>query len=285
MNRAVPPITLQTRLFTLPKPGNTAEEYEDACAVDAPAGRFAVADGASASAFAGLWARLLVRHLVAGLPTLPDAAAWGAWLQPIQAAWSAAVQSRPLPWYVQTKVHQGAFATLLGLQLQPPPAPGRPGAWAALAVGDCCLFHVPGPDAAGAPHSFPDLAPTDFNQHPLAVSSNIEHNADAWAGLQTTSGAWQPGDTFIMATDAVALWIAQRILPNGAWARLFTLAAPADDSAFQQLVAEERAGATLPIDDLTLLLLQTGPPADAALAAPRAVAPGIEREQDDVADA
>ncbi len=42
-------------VLCLPKRGNTEDEYEDAWAVDPARGRFAVADGASETSFAGRW--------------------------------------------------------------------------------------------------------------------------------------------------------------------------------------------------------------------------------------
>jgi hypothetical protein len=46
--------------FSLHKDGNRPDEYEDAFAGNPKVGRFAVADGASESSFAALWAKLLV---------------------------------------------------------------------------------------------------------------------------------------------------------------------------------------------------------------------------------
>ena len=51
------PSRLQWQSLSLPKRGHSPEEYEDALAGDPRSGRFAVADGASESSFAGLWAR------------------------------------------------------------------------------------------------------------------------------------------------------------------------------------------------------------------------------------
>ena len=51
--------------FWLPSRDNEPGEYQDAFAADPGAGRFAVADGASESGFADLWARLLVDDFVA----------------------------------------------------------------------------------------------------------------------------------------------------------------------------------------------------------------------------
>ena len=73
-----------------PRTGNAAEECEDAFACNDPAGRFAVADGASESIFAGEWARLLCEAFVA------DAAAGdgiGPWLEAAPEAVAG-----PRPW-------------------------------------------------------------------------------------------------------------------------------------------------------------------------------------------
>ena len=67
--------------FRLPKRGHSADEYEDAYAANPYVGRFAVADGASESSFAALWAQLLVNGFTrpAEKPD-PD----GGWLQTLQ---------------------------------------------------------------------------------------------------------------------------------------------------------------------------------------------------------
>src|SRR6266404_6244133 len=54
-----PKMALSWHAFAVPKRGNSTEEYEDAFAANPNAGRFAIADGASESSFASLWAKLL----------------------------------------------------------------------------------------------------------------------------------------------------------------------------------------------------------------------------------
>src|SRR5262245_4614002 len=100
---------LRWRGFRLPKRGNTPDEYEDALAGDPAAGRFAVADGASESAFAGEWARLLAEGFVRA------AGPWEGWLPGARARWAAEAGGRPMAWYEEAKFQEGAFATLLGL--------------------------------------------------------------------------------------------------------------------------------------------------------------------------
>src|SRR5262245_60712282 len=93
-------VSLRWRAFHLTKHGNKPDEYEDAHAANAEAGRFAVADGASESSFAALWARLLVEGFVKPIKKPP---AGSNWLEPLQKAWAAEVDGKPLPWYAEDK--------------------------------------------------------------------------------------------------------------------------------------------------------------------------------------
>src|SRR5437763_1397095 len=125
---------LRWRALRLPKNGHTDEEYEDAWAADPVSGRFAVADGASESSFAALWARLLTESFLAARRPrdLTD------WLDAARRRWSAEVMGLELPWYAEIKRDEGAFATFLGLRVRRP-TPDRPGRWRVVAVGDSCF--------------------------------------------------------------------------------------------------------------------------------------------------
>src|SRR5437899_2563588 len=100
---------LRWRALCASKRGHTREECEDAWAVDAAPGRFAVADGASEGAFSSLWARLLANGFVAA----PRPRDLGDWLHQAQQRWSSEVMELELPWYGEMKRQEGAFATLL----------------------------------------------------------------------------------------------------------------------------------------------------------------------------
>src|SRR5215470_1611127 len=105
---------LEPAVFRLPKAGSSRAEYEDAIAWSRKRRRFAVADGASASAFARLWARLLVQAYVGGrlqACSIEDD------LAPVQRRWSELVARKDLPWYAVEQVRRGAFAALVGLTL------------------------------------------------------------------------------------------------------------------------------------------------------------------------
>src|SRR5437763_7927962 len=98
-------------VLCLPKRGCTEDEYEDAWAADPARGRFAVADGASETSFAGRWAQLLTE----GFLTAARPPALSEWVGESRRCWSSEIMGLELPWYAEMKRDQGAFATLLGL--------------------------------------------------------------------------------------------------------------------------------------------------------------------------
>ena len=150
-------------VLCLPKRGNTEDEYEDAWAVDPARGRFAVADGASETSFAGRWAQLLTEAFLAA----DDPRAVVEWLAAPRRLWAAEVMGLELPWYAEMKREQGAFATFLGVQVRLP-APKRPGKWRAVAVGDSCVIRV---RKSGQIGSFPIGKSADFGNQPRLIGS------------------------------------------------------------------------------------------------------------------
>src|SRR5881275_2390313 len=106
------------KVFSCPKLGNSLEEYEDAWAyrhTRTPLGiRVAVADGATESSFAKLWAVLLAESYVRSEVT---GAEFFAQLKPARRLWRRRLAGRPLPWFASEKAEQGAFAAFLGVQI------------------------------------------------------------------------------------------------------------------------------------------------------------------------
>jgi hypothetical protein len=248
------PITWQT--CHLPKQGHSALEYEDAFAANVETGRFAVADGASESSFAGLWAQLLVE----GFAGARNSSLRGRkWLGPLQQQWSAAVDALSLPWYAEAKREQGAFATLLGLHLQPRSKAG--GTWRALAVGDSCLFQIRGDHLLA---TFPLSHSGDFGNQPGLLGSRLPAPPSRQE-MQRRSGRWQTGDRFLLMTDALAQWFLQECEQNRKpWNTTLEVlmdTKPASDEAagrprFAAWIEELRARKEIRNDDVTLMEIQ-----------------------------
>src|SRR5690606_35553105 len=122
--------------------------------------------------------------------------------------WRQQVLSLPLPWYAEEKARKGAFSSLLGLDLTATSFEGnvdsQTGKWFALAVGDTCMFHIRRDQLLTA---FPLANPEDFDNTPLLISSNLARNVEVWASVEELQGEWQAGDLFILATDAMAVWL------------------------------------------------------------------------------
>jgi hypothetical protein len=244
MTRADSPLSWHA--LCVPKQGHSADEYEDAWAADPAAGRFAVADGASESSFAALWARLLAEGFVAARRQ-SDLTGW---LADPRRRWAAEVNGRELPWYAEMKREQGAFATLLGLRLRPPAAT-RPGAWRAQAVGDSCVVSV---RADGRLQSFPLTNSGEFGNQPRLIGSR----EGSPLRQEFAAGPLLPGDYLFLMTDALAQWFLHTHERAGRpWldlADVLSSASPAE--AFAGWIDGLRKSGALRNDDVTLLAIR-----------------------------
>jgi serine/threonine protein phosphatase PrpC len=230
--------------YQTPKRGSAPEECEDAWAAGARAGRFAIADGASESAFAGLWARLLVEHFVREPQPWNNAD----WLAGPRRAWVDAVTPLELPWYAEIKRAEGAFAAFLGIAVRPPrdEAPGR---WRVLVVGDCCLLWL---RCERLRRAFPLRHASEFGHTPLLLGSR-----GGTPEPRRSQGLWNPGDELLLASDALACWfLHEREAGRRPWTELRDIAASAEPpAAFAAWIDDARQYRGLRNDDVTLLRL------------------------------
>jgi hypothetical protein len=242
---AQPETPITWRALHLAKRGYDADEYEDAFAADPNAGRFAIADAASESSYGRLWARLLVEGFVQDKPQRVRAD----WLRPLQARWAAAVDGRPLPWYAEMKRDQGAFATFLGLILQP--RRKQSGRWRAVAIGDSCLFQVREDTVLTA---FPLDRSEDFGSQPDLVGSRPASGVERHLRLKRSRGRWQSGDRFLLMTDALACWfLRQQEQGQQPWAEVARLLAESLDTTFAAWIRARGQREGLRNDDVTLV--------------------------------
>jgi hypothetical protein len=234
-------------IFRTPKRGNKTEEYEDAYWPLEPLStasgllRFAVADGATETSFAGEWARILTRaycrdelsrkQIRKTLPLLED-------------EWRAGIETESLPWYAEEKLTQGAFATLVGLTL-------FDGEWESSAIGDSCLFQV---RRGRVITSFPMTSASDFNNHPGLLSSNNRRWEDELENVKHASGTWEIDDEFYLMTDAIACWFLGAIEAGQPAAEICGLLQAGD--RFEEWIDSLRNDSGMRNDDVTLLKIR-----------------------------
>ena len=235
------------KVFCCPKLGNSLEEYEDAWAhrpTRPPVGiRVAVADGATESSFAKLWAVLLAESYVRSEVT---GAEFFARLKPARRLWRRRLAGRPLPWFASEKAEQGAFAAFLGVQID-----AHKNRWTALAVGDCCLMQV---DNVGkgmrVVEMFPLQKSSQFTMSPYLIGSR-SNGESLNERIQISKGSLRDGDMLLLATDAVAAWLLkQHEEGRPLWKWLYRkLSTP---ESFAAMIAYGRKNA-LRNDDFTLV--------------------------------
>jgi hypothetical protein len=241
---------LCVQTFSLPKQGYQPEEYEDAWAHTAT--RLALADGASDAFESRLWARALVQAFVQQPPE-PHRAALLDWLAtPIQ-VWKEGIHWQQLPWYAEEKARRGAFATLLGVTFawSTTDSTGETegvALWAALAVGDVCLFQIRAEEVIV---HFPVQYAADFGTTPPLLSSRLDYNRRSLEALCTCTGECWPGDLFVLASDALAAWFLRQVEAGARpWQCLRDLTA----DTFAALVTSLRHEGVMRNDDVTLVL-------------------------------
>jgi hypothetical protein len=229
--------------FCLPKRGHRPEEYEDAFAGNPAAGRFAIADGASESAFAADWARLLVEGYV-------RAPARGReWLGLLRARWHDELSGREMPWYAEIKFEEGAFATVLGVAFGTVRPEGSR-RWHAWAIGDCCLFQLRQDRLLV---SFPLTQVDEFGNRPDLLCSRSRPGHKTKETL--ARGDWHPDDRLLLMTDALAHWFLQEAAANHRpWE---IVEQRATEKTFAGWIEELRDAKRLRNDDVTLIIIRS----------------------------
>jgi hypothetical protein len=237
----------------LPKKGNTEDEYEDAAAPTEPLSsecdtfRCAVADGATETSFASLWAKLLVDGFVKGTDR-----------NALKKEWQQSVYSsgKQLPWYAEEKAQVGAYAALVCLTLRQT-AGVSGGTWEAEALGDSCLILIKQADFV---IKFPLTRSDEFNSSPVLFSSNNDDAEEHGEVFKNISGEWSAGDVFYLLSDAIARWTYKRQEEHGDAAfYLQSLRKQADLVEFvavQRELLDEESRPLMRNDDVTLMRIE-----------------------------
>lgn len=205
---------MRCKKFALQKDGNPVSVYEDAWDLheDKTSGllRCAVADGATESFCSGYWARILAAAYCRGEFENGN---FNGSLAEIQDLWNEHVSRKELPWYAEEKARSGAFAALVGLTVDTSAKEGDCRIWQAIALGDSCLFHYRDGKLI---NSMPIANVVEFGNNPYLISSRQENNIALPEHVVKVEGIWEPGDQFLLMSDAISCWLMQRELEAAA---------------------------------------------------------------------
>jgi hypothetical protein len=209
--------------------------------------RFCIADGATEGFDSRRWAKLLTKHWVCGhrLLTREELVLWLRRLgERLQRRWS----KQALPWYAEEKARNGAFAAFLGVAFLESVGSLQ---WQVVALGDSCLIQKRGSRIITA---LPLSDPNEFGNRPFLVPSNPGAQERAIENVIIHRGMAEPGDVFLLLTDAIAAWY----LKNNAAeptrvAQLEEALADGDLQRVEDLIAHERAALALRNDDVAIL--------------------------------
>ncbi|WP_327258647.1 hypothetical protein [Streptomyces sp. NBC_01240] len=274
-----PPSCVYVTHLVAPKHGSTEAECEDAVVVLPhrshdhmlrEALTAGVCDGATESALAKDWARLLSRAAAEHALERPDLLSggvafeefassavdqWEPWLA--QYTKERVADGRPLKWYEHTKLAEGAFATLLAVRVDPDPGP-RPDTdesapawrWRAAALGDSCLFHLRDDRLVLA---FPVEAAEEFGMNPDLFGSR-NHDAELLTRrTRFTEGRCRPGDRLLLTTDALAAWFLSAPDQVAAVRQLLEFSGPDDLGGFMDWLNGLRKSQQLRNDDVAVV--------------------------------
>ena len=263
------PHNTRAHLFIVTKSNDIPENCEDACAISSDETRFALCDGVSASKFARPWASLLALQWVTQPLSALDAETLDAWLKEprihwldwVNNTWFFKINERNRSMgrveFTQTEMkkftEQGAAATFLGLTIDKATS-----TWSAIAVGDTCLFHFFHTDGGAWNYKgFPLAQSSDFTDGPASITTRPHGAALAASHLVPLDGTYKERDIFVMATDALAMWLFGHLEQKrlkGIIALLGQLEQGTNEM-FANWVDQERTNKRLTDDDTTLIII------------------------------
>lgn len=237
--------------FHRSKTGNTESEYEDSFAYDDANGIFAIADGATESSFADVWADALVSTFVEKPPEFDrnDRELMKDILKRARTKWYSGIDWESLPWFQKNKAFMGSYSTLLGLQIE---MDGDKNRFRCITVGDSCMFQISGMKM----ESFPFADGTDMSNTPRLMWSGhgnqngMEKDVEI-PGIEVKYGVLRKGDTLMLATDALSKWILTH-KSERPWQTLTE-----HESDFETYIGGLIAEGKIKNDDITLLVIST----------------------------
>lgn len=247
--------------FYTHKKAESLSDYQDASDYSVKKGRFAIADGATRSFFPSQWSQLLVERFCQDNDSQNNRLfadrQWQAWLQPIQKKWDrqirAIVEEAPHDKYYIKNPYankEPGLATFVGLQIGESNDKGI--SWDAMIIGDSCLFQVQGNQIK----SYLISNSQQFDNHPAFFASYDKDNRDP---PQFINGYAQPGDFFILATDALAKWMLT-YYERSSWQQVWRELCHMTWGNFDKYIDRARQGRQIRLenDDVTLMIIPIG---------------------------
>ena len=244
--------------YWTPKNDTAISDWEDGAAYNAASGWFAVTDGASTGSNSREWAYTLAHSFVQDADHgVFERQGFTKWLDTVRAGFDPSSGEYPISnvpqWVRQTGEYQGAFATLVGGQLDGDRLD-------AIAVGDCCLFHLPAGHATGAgPTPFPLADPRQFGTSPMLVPSVSSGDQNLLGSVAHLSIRIHPGDVVFVASDALSETLMRRLDQPLIW----QLLARIGHRGFTDLCRDLRTAQQMKNDDVTLFRALVPPPGGA----------------------
>lgn len=228
--------------YWLPKDGTATVEWEDGAAYSNQAGWFAVADGASTGNSSREWAYALVKAFVTTRAATGEDE-FVRWVDATRRGFEPHSEefpaSRVPDWVRAAGDRRGAYATFLGGYIADREV-------RAIAVGDCCLFHLR--PHVGAPTCFPLSSPKQFGTSPALISSHPGDDTRMIGAAETYRAPVAPGDVIFVASDALAEWLVRNAEDPHVW----RVASTISYRGFQALCRDLRRSGQMKNDDVTL---------------------------------
>ena len=244
---ASPDWRLDVQQFLLPKSGAELSECEDAIGINLDALRFVVADGATEAFDSRSWAKRLAERWALDEPPALSVETFQAWAIAQGEALHSSWNGRQLSWYAEEKARNGSFAAFVGVQFELTPSAPR---WRAVALGDSCLIQLRGGAICNA---LPVSDYQSFTATPLLIPSSSSLRS-VLARTVVASGLVEPGDLFLLLSDAAACWYLKHALEHGPLRERFDfLLAAAQNDELARLFEAERLERRIADDDVAIL--------------------------------
>ena len=256
-------MNVKIKILRTPKNGNSEDEYEDAYQptmdgeYEAQTFFAAMADGASEGFLSGQWADILVWEYCSDPSNKRDQARF---LDETTAKWKEFLgayikkreeENRPIQWYEEPGLENGAFSTLIGLSIFDGPH-GDDKTWSASAIGDTCLFQIRQTELICC---FPMQNAESFNTWPALISSNPIHNSNLIEKSKSMGGSWEDSDRFFLMSDAISAWFLREHEINHQPSILMQQLLLKSNAEFANWISDLRENNEIRNDDVTFMSL------------------------------